>query len=105
MKKGNKENLRMKFCCENWKTKEYVHLNIFHDKTIDLLPRQPNKQRGSFFCVSIFGPYHCPKNFSIHLRGEGRQARRVGDEERRMRYKIEAKEWGTQAQKNRTWLI
>ena len=35
----------------------------------------------------------------VHLRGEGRQAGRVGDEERRMRYKIEAKEWGTQAQK------
>ena len=35
----------------------------------------------------------------VHLRGEGRQAGKVGDEERRMRYKIEAKEWGTQAQK------
>lgn len=54
MKKGNKDNLRMKFCCENWKTKEYVHLNIFHDKTIDLLPRQRNKQRGSFFFVFLF---------------------------------------------------
>ena len=41
----------------------------------------------------------------VHLRGEGKQAGRVGDEERRLRYKIEAKEWGTRAQKNRTWLI
>jgi hypothetical protein len=32
---------------------------------------------------------------AVHLRGEGRQAGRVRDEERRMRYKIEAKEWGT----------
>ena len=36
-----------------------------------------------------------------HLRGEGMQAGRVGEEETRMRYKIEAKEWGTQAQKKK----
>jgi len=36
---------------------------------------------------------------AVHLRGEGRQAGRVGDEERRMRYKIEAKEWETQGPK------
>ena len=35
----------------------------------------------------------------VHLRGEGKQAGRVGDEERRVRYKIEAREWGTQALK------
>ena len=34
-----------------------------------------------------------------HLRGEGRQAGRVGDEERRMRYKIRVTERGIQAQK------
>ena len=35
----------------------------------------------------------------VHLRGEGRQAGRVGDEERRMRYKIRVTERGIQAQK------
>ena len=34
-----------------------------------------------------------------HLRGEGRQAGRVGEEETRMRYKIKVTERGIQAQK------
>ena len=54
-----------KFAAKIGKTKEYVHLNIFHDKLIDLLPRQRNKWRGSYYCFSVLGPYHCPKNFSI----------------------------------------
>ena len=58
----------MKICCENWKNERICSSKSYS-----------TNEEGVIFV----------------LRGEGRQAGSVGDEERRMRYKIEAKEWGT----------